>query len=126
MPPRTATTAERLLDHPKPAEIRLEAVMHACSDPMRLHIIQELASGPVPACGVIGLTCSKSTATHHFRVLREAGVISQHYEGTAKITELRRADLDTIFPGLLDTLLASAAAQSARTSRARRRTSRRS
>lgn len=117
MSPRSAgraATPERLLDHPERADIRLEAVLHACADPMRLLILQALANDPATACGEVGLACSKSTATHHFRVLREAGVISQHYQGTAKINELRRDDLDAVFPGLLDTVLASAGRQSAR------------
>jgi DNA-binding transcriptional ArsR family regulator len=109
-----AAASDRRLDHPEPADIRLEAVLHACSDPIRLLIIQALASDAAPSCGQIGLACSKSTATHHFRVLREAGVITQYYRGTAKVNELRRADLDAVFPGLLDALLASAAAQSGR------------
>jgi DNA-binding transcriptional ArsR family regulator len=116
MSPRSnAAASDRLLDHPDPADIRLEAVLHACSDPMRLLIIQALASDAASSCGKIGLSCSKSTATYHFRVLREAGVITQCYRGTAKVNELRRADLDAVFPGLLDALLASAAAQSSRT-----------
>ena len=118
MAPRTATAPDRLPSHPEPADIRLEAVLHACADPMRLRIIQALAADATPSCGEIGLACSKSTATYHFRVLREAGVITQHYQGTAKVNQLRRDDLNAIFPGLLDTLLASAAAQSGRTTEA--------
>jgi DNA-binding transcriptional ArsR family regulator len=118
MPSRSTRAAapDRLLDHPGRADIRLERVLHACADPMRLRIVQALAADPATACGEIGLACSKSTATHHFRVLRDAGVITQRYRGTAKINELRRDDLDAVFPGLLDTLLASATAQAARTS----------
>ncbi|MGH3168813.1 MAG: ArsR/SmtB family transcription factor [Trebonia sp.] len=121
MTPHTATATAaagapgRLLDHPGRDGIRLEAVLHACADPMRLRIIRALAADAAPSCGDIGLACTKSTATHHFRVLREAGVITQHYQGTAKVSELRRDDLDAVFPGLLDTLLASAAAQASRT-----------
>jgi DNA-binding transcriptional ArsR family regulator len=48
---------------------------------------------------------SKSTCTHHFRVLREAGVISQRAEGTSRLNTLRREDLDARFPGLLDAIL---------------------
>jgi DNA-binding transcriptional ArsR family regulator len=116
MPPRstTAATPGRQLDHPEPADIRLEAVLRACADPIRLRIIRALAADVTPSCGEIGLECSKSTATHHFRVLREAGVITQRYQGTAKVNELRRDDLDKVFPGLLDTLLASAAAEADR------------
>jgi DNA-binding transcriptional ArsR family regulator len=45
--------------------------------------------------------------THHFRILREAGVIEQRRDGTSKLTSLRREDLDARFPGLLDAVLSS-------------------
>jgi hypothetical protein len=56
-------------------------------------------------CSQVELPVSASTATHHFRVLREAGVINQCYRGTAKMNCLRRTDLDARFPGLLDAVL---------------------
>jgi DNA-binding transcriptional ArsR family regulator len=62
-------------------------------------------------CTDVELPVSKSTTTHHFRVLREAGVISQVYRGTAKMNGLRRDDLDALFPGLLDSVLRAAAGQ---------------
>ena len=52
---------------------------------------------------------AKSTLTHHFRVLRESGVIEQTRERTTKLTSLCRADLDARFPGLLDAILGSSA-----------------
>jgi DNA-binding transcriptional ArsR family regulator len=45
--------------------------------------------------------------THHFRILREAGIIEQSCEGTAKLNSLRREDLEARFPGLLDAVLQS-------------------
>nr|WP_221473122.1 helix-turn-helix transcriptional regulator [Planomonospora venezuelensis] len=102
------------MDHPEREEIRLEAVLHALSDPMRLQVVRFLAglSGEEGAsCSAIELAVSKSTTTHHFRVLREAGVISQVYRGTAKMNVLRRGDLDALFPGLLDGVLAADTAQ---------------
>ena len=56
-------------------------------------------------CGTFGLSVAKSTASHHFRVLREAGVIQMRAEGTQYINSLRRKDLDSRFPGLLDAVL---------------------
>jgi DNA-binding transcriptional ArsR family regulator len=94
--------------HPDRDEIELEAVLHALSDPMRLRMVTELAAGGERACGSIHLPVSKSTCTHHFKVLREAGVISQRQEGTARLNSLRRDDLDARFPGLLDTVLRAA------------------
>jgi DNA-binding transcriptional ArsR family regulator len=109
-----ATAITRPLDHPAREEIRLESVLHALADPMRLQVVRHLAGmrdGDEAACSAFELTVSKSTSTHHFRVLREAGVISQVYRGTAKMNALRRHDLDALFPGLLDTVLTADAAQ---------------
>jgi DNA-binding transcriptional ArsR family regulator len=113
----TATPAagSRDLPHPVREDIRLEAVLHALSDPMRLQIVRELAAERTElTCSQFVLPVTKSTSTHHFRVLREAGVIRQCYRGTAKMNGLRRDDLDDLFPGLLDALLAAAARQATR------------
>src|SRR3954468_12908251 len=96
------------IHHPDRNEFELAAVMHALSDPHRLEIVRRLAEddGPRP-CGTFGFDISKSTMTHHFRTLRESGVIRQERQGTTKMTELRREDLDARFPGLLDAVLSS-------------------
>jgi DNA-binding transcriptional ArsR family regulator len=97
-----------VLHHPEREDIELPAVLHALSDPQRLQIVRELAADAAPRpCGSIELGVTKSTRTHHFRVLREAGLINQRREGTTKLTSLRREDLDARFPGLLDAVLAS-------------------
>ncbi len=113
-----ATSEARLLDHPESEEIRLEAVLHALSDPIRLKIVGDLAMGHDDmACIAFELPVSKSTSTHHFRVLREAGVIRQHYRGTSRISKLRNEDLQARFPGLLDAVLLSSAGASTTTDR---------
>ena len=95
--------------HPPIESIELPAVLHALSDPQRLRIVRELAAEPTPRrCGSFDLDVTKTTLTHHFRVLREAGVIDQRVEGTARLNSLRREDLDRRFPGLLDAVLTSA------------------
>ncbi|WP_225846707.1 helix-turn-helix transcriptional regulator [Streptomyces sp. HPF1205] len=105
----------RALPHPDPADIRLAEVLHALSDPMRLTVVRRLARADTEvACCDVPLPVTKSTTTHHFRVLREAGVIAQNYRGTSKMNALRRADLDRLFPGLLDSVLAAAEAQAGR------------
>lgn len=96
------------LPQPRRDDFRFEAVLHALSDPVRLQIVRQLALDDAPrACGSLGLPVSKSTATHHFRVLREAGLITQHDEGRARVNTLRRGDLEARFPGLLQTVLAA-------------------
>ena len=95
--------------HPARAEIELGAVLHALSDPVRLKIVAELAGVEREhTCGSFKLPVTKSTCTHHFKVLREAGVIQQRQHGTARLNTLRRDDLEARFPGLLDTVLQAA------------------
>ncbi len=96
------------LHHPATDEIELTEVLHALSDPIRLEIVRTLAAcDEERACGAFHLPVTKSTATHHWRVLREAGVVTAREEGTKKYHRLRRADLDARFPGLLDAVLAA-------------------
>jgi DNA-binding transcriptional ArsR family regulator len=93
------------LGHPATEEIELAGVLQALSDPVRQRIVVALRAGDELSCKNIDLPVVKSTCTHHFRVLREAGVIRQRQEGTSRLNSLRRADLDTRFPGLLDAVL---------------------
>ena len=95
--------------HPAVEELELGAVLHALSDPVRLRIVAKLAHGEGDhTCGSFALPVTKSTCTHHFKVLREAGVIQQRPQGTTRLNRLRRADLETRFPGLLDCVLKAA------------------
>ena len=105
----TART-EDTIAHPDTDELSLAAVLHALSDPVRLRIVAGLARSDERSCGSFELPVTKSTCTHHFKVLREAGVIRQRQEGTARLNTLRRDDLDVRFPGLLGTILDAAAA----------------
>jgi DNA-binding transcriptional ArsR family regulator len=97
------------LTHPECDELELAAVLHALSDPMRLQIVAALAASETEqTCASFGLPVTKSTCTHHFKVLREAGVIQQRRQGTMRLNALRRDDLEARFPGLLQTILRSA------------------
>src|SRR4051812_23637350 len=93
---------------PSREELQIESVLHALSDPQRLKIVRALAEDPTARpCGSFDLNVSKSTKTHHFRVLREAGLITQQVQGTSRMSTLRREDLDARFPGLLEAVLAA-------------------
>lgn len=103
------TPATDHIAHPACGELALGAVLHALSDPVRLRIVAQLAEGDGEhTCGSFALPVTKSTCTHHFKVLREAGVIQQRQQGTTRLNQLRRSDLDRRFPGLLDTVLQAA------------------
>ena len=95
--------------HPSCEALELGAVLHALSDPVRLCIVAELAQGETECtCGSFELPVTKSTCTHHFKVLREAGIIKQRQQGTTRLNKLRRDDLESRFPGLLETILRAA------------------
>jgi DNA-binding transcriptional ArsR family regulator len=93
--------------HPGRAELELPSVLHALSDPARLEIVRRLADGDEPSCGTFELGLSKATLSHHFRVLRESGVIHSRPEGRKRLLSLRTDDLEARFPGLLDAVLAA-------------------
>ena len=61
------------------------------------------------SCGSFDVPVTKSTCTHHFKVLREAGVIAQRQDGRARLNTLRSEDLEARFPGVLDAILGAAA-----------------
>lgn len=96
------------LVHPDSAELTLYAVLHALSDPTRLTIVRTLRENVEQACGTFPVSVAPSTLTHHFRVLREAGVIRQREDGNKRWTTLRYDDLETRFPGVIDTILQAA------------------
>lgn len=101
MASRTSTE----LVHPARSELRFTTVLAALSDPVRLAIVTRLADAGAEgelACTTFALPVSKSTQSGHFKFLREAGVIRQRDEGTRRLNQLRRDDLDARFPGLLD------------------------
>ncbi|MBO1413627.1 helix-turn-helix transcriptional regulator [Streptomyces sp. FH025] len=96
------------LRHPKTDQIQLEDVFAALSNPMRLKVVRTLAvSGPTP-CGSLLDGVPRSTLTHHWRVLREGGLIRQEAIGREYTLTLRRDDLEQRFPGLLDAVLRAA------------------
>jgi len=92
--------------HPARGELELPAVLHALSDPARLEIVRRLADGDEPSCGMFELGLSKPTLSHHFKVLRESGVVRTRLDGRKRLLSLRADDLEARFPGLLDAVLA--------------------
>lgn len=98
----------RLLYHPESKDISLPGVLYALGDPVRLEIVRRLAQQGEQPCGALDFAIAKSTMSHHFRILRESGVVYCRKEGTQHINSLRREDLNALFPGLLDAVLLSA------------------
>jgi DNA-binding transcriptional ArsR family regulator len=101
------------MDEPRADDLRLATVMAALSDPARVAIVRALAADGERTCGSFELGLSKATRSHHFKVLREAGITHTRAEGTHRHVSLRREDLDARFPALLDAVLAAAERESA-------------
>ncbi|MFD9861485.1 ArsR/SmtB family transcription factor [Streptomyces alboflavus] len=100
--------------HPERDQIRVDAVLTALGNPLRLSVVRLLdETGGDHNCtsvlNTLGVS-SKSTMTHHWRVLRESGVIRQEPSGRENLLSLRREDLDARYPGLLEAVLAGSRA----------------
>jgi DNA-binding transcriptional ArsR family regulator len=95
-----------VLEQPPIAAVELAGVLQALSDPVRLEIVRGLAADGERQCGTFELGVTKATRSHHFKVLREAGITHTRTEGTARFVTLRAAELDERFPGLLAAIVA--------------------
>jgi DNA-binding transcriptional ArsR family regulator len=95
----------RTIKHPLPADFALERVLYALSDPVRLEIVRCLAAVAEASCGELDGGRPKSSVSHHFRVLRDAGLVHTRNVGTTHMNSLRTEELDLRFPGLLSCIL---------------------
>ena len=94
--------------HPACEDLTLPNILYALGDPLRLRIVGQLAAAEeAMSCGDIAVVkeVAKSTGSHHFKVLREAGLIRMVPQGRRILVSLRREDLEERFPGLLDAVL---------------------
>lgn len=97
------------LNHPSKNDISLFAILYALSEPVRFSIVEQLVDGAEMTCGAFQLPASKgkSTMTHHFKVLRDSGLIHTRVDGREHYTSLRYQELSERFPQLLDVLIRS-------------------
>ncbi|MGY4720801.1 ArsR/SmtB family transcription factor [Naumannella huperziae] len=99
------------LFHPDAGDVELPELLAAVADPVRLSIVERLSRVGVESCGAINadLAVHKSTLSHHYRVLREAGITRTSLRGRQRFVQLRAPELAERFPGVLDSIIASAA-----------------
>jgi DNA-binding transcriptional ArsR family regulator len=99
------------LTHPDLDAVELTSVLFALSDPARLELVRLIArEGPqtVANCQAVDPAAPKSTFSHHLKALREAGLIRNEPAGRQRMVSLRRDEVDDRFPGLLESVLATA------------------
>ena len=96
---------------PDAADMQLPKVLAALADPHRLASVRFLARNGESWCTQVmqeaGLPLSKSTFSHHLRIMREAGLVTKRIQGAKGYARLRKDDVDRRFPGLLDSVLSA-------------------
>lgn len=97
-------------DYPTHPVAGLQQVLTALADPVRLEIVRRLAAdggGPLP-CAALYDGVSKSTASHHFKALREAGLTERSVESGQSCQSLRATEVEQALPGVLAAIIEAA------------------
>ncbi|MFG1342460.1 ArsR/SmtB family transcription factor [Xanthobacter autotrophicus] len=97
----------RTIRHPAIEDVALSQVLYALSDPVRLEVVRRLATHGEATCSALEGGRPKSSMSHHFRVLRDAGLVWTRTDGPVHLNDLRREELNRRFPGLLSAILAA-------------------
>ena len=90
---------------PNLSKMPLSAIFYALSDPARLQIVRQLLEDDEVCCGDFKCKVAKSTMSHHFKVLRESGLIQKREKGTQQLNSLRRKEIESRCPGLLEAIV---------------------
>jgi DNA-binding transcriptional ArsR family regulator len=97
----------RTIQHPAIETVAMSQVLYALSDPVRLRVVRQLARDGKATCTALDGGRPKSSMSHHFRVLRDAGLVRTRTDGPSHMNELRRNDIERRFPGLLAAVLSA-------------------
>lgn len=103
-----ATTSHRAApEHTHPDDVPVLTALAALADPVRVQLVRELAASTdwSRSCGTFDVPVGKAAKSHHFAVLRAAGLVEQRDEGPKRVNRLRREEFDARFPGLLALVL---------------------
>jgi len=99
----------RQIKHPTIEQVELTGIMYALADPTRLEIVMMLAqAGKKLTCGEINLNRPKSSMSHHFKILRSAGLVETLIEGTEHMNSLRLEEVESKYPGVLNAVIKAA------------------
>src|SRR3954471_19272293 len=98
------------LPQPDLATVDVSVVLHAPADPVRLRIVRLLDHEGEGSCTSLDVPVGRSTVSHHLRTPRQSGVVATRVDGNARLSRLRREELDQRFPGLLASIINAAPA----------------
>jgi DNA-binding transcriptional ArsR family regulator len=106
MPAKASVTDPRTerLRHPAVESLDLATVMKALGDPLRIELVRIVdAEGEILCTDLYErLGLPPSTGSYVHRQLREAGVTRARSIGPKRMISIRREDLESRFPGLVD------------------------
>ena len=87
----------------------VQQLLAALADPVRLEMVRRLMNtGAVVPCGQLYDGINKSTATHHFKILREAGITERLTADGHVLQRLRVDEVEAVVPGLLEAIVGRA------------------
>jgi DNA-binding transcriptional ArsR family regulator len=104
---RTGTSHRAAPEHTHPDDVPVLTALAALADPVRVQLVRELADSAdwSRSCGTFDVPVGKAAKSHHFAVLRAAGLVEQRDEGPRRVNRLRREEFEARFPGLLALVL---------------------
>ncbi len=97
----------RELFHPNIDQMCLSTILNALGDPIRLQIVKNLSNQTETTCACCNIDLPKSALSHHFKVLRESGLINVRIEGKQRFLSIRFTELEEKFPGLIGSVIRS-------------------
>lgn len=87
----------------------VQHLLVALADPVRLEMIRRLMNSRAPMpCALLYDGINKSTAAHHFKVLREAGLTERLAIDGHTHQRLRIDEVDAAVPGLVGSIVDAA------------------
>lgn len=96
----------RQIKHPAIEQVELIEILYALADPTRMEIVVRLArAGRTLTCGELDLNRPKSSMSHHFKILRSAGLVETKVDGTEHMNSLRLEEIEQKYPGVLKAIL---------------------
>ncbi len=99
---------QRLVGRPGAPGGSVQKVLAAIHDPVRLEVVRRLYNAGTPLqCAALYDGINKSTATHHFKILREAGITERMVIDGLTFQRLRLDEVDAAMPGLLASVVAA-------------------
>lgn len=95
----------RELFHPNIEQLNLSTILSALADPIRLSLIKNITNNPEATCSNCNINLAKSALSHHFKVLRQSGLIKVRIEGKQHFLSVRYDEIEGRFPGVLSSII---------------------